>query len=64
MDTGFTTSGTRSSRAQDIEPGQDPLGNIRLRNSEPVLGQDLIANILSDPSGEGTGLFSDIAQFP
>lgn len=66
---GTELSGMRSSRAQDIsiptgsEPGQDPLGDIRLLNSEPVLGQDLIANILSDPSGEGTSLFFDIAQF-
>lgn len=66
---GTELSGMRSSRAQDIsiptgsEPGQDPLGDIRLLNSEPVLGQDLIVNILSDPSGEGTSLFFDIAQF-
>jgi hypothetical protein len=68
LDTEFAAGGIRSLRAQEIfsqqqgEPGQDPLGAIRPPNSEPVLDQDLIASILSDPSGDGIGLLFDTTQ--
>ena len=64
LETESTASGMHSFRAQDIssnQPGElgqeDPLGEIRPLNSEPVLDQDLIAHILSDPSGDGIRLF-------
>jgi hypothetical protein len=62
LDTEFAPNGIRSLLAQDIsshqqgEPGQNSIGEIRLPSPEPILDQDLIANILSDPSGDAFAL--------